>query len=74
MPERLPIDLQRTYDRILWYCNREEKDAFVGDDVAAPKGHLRALANRGKVCRNGKVGGRGGGAPIIWKLVRESEP
>lgn len=74
MPERLPIDLQRTLDSIIWWCDREEKDEFVADDVAAPKGHLRALANRGKVSRRGKMKGRGSGAPIIWKLIRESTP
>lgn len=72
MSERLPIALQRTLDNIIWYCDQEEKDTFIGDDVAAPKGHLRALANRGKVGRKGKMKGRGSGAPTIWKLIRKS--
>lgn len=70
MSERLPIKLQRTYDAIIWYCDREEVGEFVAEDVAAPKGHLRALRNRGKVRRDRKMKGRGSGAPIIWKLVR----
>jgi hypothetical protein len=74
MPERLPIALQRTLDNIIWWCDREEKDEFLADYVAAPRGHLRALANRGKVSRNGKMKGRGSGSPIFWKLVRNGSP
>ena len=72
MPEKLPVALQQTLDNITQWCDEEGTDEFLGDDVGAPGGHLRALANRGKVSRNGKTKGRGSGAPIIWKLVRES--
>ena len=73
MPARLSIALQRTIDNVIWYCDRKGKDDFIADDVGAPRGHLRALANRGRVSRNGKLGGRGGGSPIIWKLIRDAQ-
>jgi hypothetical protein len=69
MSEKIPIPLQQTFDNIIRWCARNKKNEFVGDDVAAPKGHLRALANRGKVIRVGKVKGRGSCAPIIWKII-----
>ena len=72
MTARLPLALQETYDQILWWCAKEETDEFIASDVGAPRGHLRALANRGKVSRNGKMKSRGTGAPIIWKLVRDA--
>jgi len=67
---KLPIALQRTYDQIIWWCAREGKDEFLADDVGAPRGHLRALANRGEVRRKWKAKGRGGGSPHIWMLIR----
>lgn len=72
MSERLPIDLQQTYDAIIRYCEKKGVDEFTGDGVGAPKGHLRALGNRGKIRHGTKIRGRGSGSPFTWKLIRKS--
>ena len=56
---RLPYRYQKTLDAIIKWCEENNITKFTGQDVGAPKGHLRGLANRGRIkrARDDKIGG-----------------
>ena len=61
---RIAWRYQQTLDHCIRWCEAHDKTRFRGSEVNAPRGHLMALVNRGRIKKAGKDDRR-----MVYELV-----